>query len=253
MENIKGIHLNHLRNDEHFQFITFVLKFTNESGEPQYRALVEAHGLEDEALKKIVKSALTTKIHEADHIRDEVFRSLADTVKAATHHFDYRMRDAAVNLKIVFDTYGNVNEESDIAETSAVQNIIAELHGKYSKDVETLNMYHWVAELERRNNDVSELLAGRYVENAERTPLLLKNVREHVDRAYYALATMAEAQALVASAGENPADAALFDSFTRRLNELIDTMLHTLAQRRGAAAAEHAKKKAKDDGRIIDL
>lgn len=57
-----------------------------------------------------MKSALTTKIHEADHIRDEVFRSLADTVKAATHHFDYRMRDAAVNLKIVFDTYGNVNE-----------------------------------------------------------------------------------------------------------------------------------------------
>jgi hypothetical protein len=65
------IKLTNLRNDEHFQFIVDVIDLVKSVGaavlrvEPQYTALVALHVEEDEALRKITKSALTEKIAAA--------------------------------------------------------------------------------------------------------------------------------------------------------------------------------------------
>ncbi len=101
MMEIKNVHLSHLRNDEHFQFIQFVLAITKETGvdnlkvTAQYEALAALHAQEDEALVKITKSALTAKINEADAERDTVFRGLTDAVKSACGHYLLDMRETA--------------------------------------------------------------------------------------------------------------------------------------------------------------
>lgn len=244
MEKIKGIHLKNLHNDEHFQFIDFVLELTgmvgaaNLKAEPQALILANTFRLEDEAFRKINKSAFTAKITEADHARDIVFRGLADTVQATLNHFDPQMREAAVNVKIVFDTYGNVNKLSDSAETAEVYNLLQELKDKHQADVDKLKLGPWITELEQRNHVVKNLIADRVEDDSDHTQLVLRGVRMQVDEAYYSFTAMVDAQSLVATTLPEPDATAIFDNFIRKLNDFIGKANHALAIRRGIAAAK---------------
>jgi hypothetical protein len=246
---IENIDLTRTRNDEHFQFMQFVLALVRETGaaalkvEPQNAALAAAHKQEDEALKKIMKSALTAEINEADRERDGVFRGMANAVRSAQDHFKADVRAAAVRLGIVMDTYGNLAQRSHVEETSAVYNLLMELTGKHMTDVELLNLSGWIQELDKCNVAVEKLLAGRADEGAERTPLVLKTVRAEVDDAYGLLAAVVDAQALLASLGTDAAASALYAGFIGRLNERIELMNHAVAVRRGMAKAEKEKEK----------
>ena len=74
------IDLRALRNDEHFQFNTEfrdLLTANNPAAlkvAPQFEAYLTLYAQEDEALKKITKSAITADIQDADHQRDLTFR-----------------------------------------------------------------------------------------------------------------------------------------------------------------------------------
>jgi hypothetical protein len=250
---IKEFKLSHLRNDEHFQFMQFVLALVKEIGaaalrvEPQNAALAAAHRQEDEALKKIMKSALTAQIDEADRARDGVFRGMAGAVRSAQDHFKADIRAAAVRLGIVMDTYGNVAARSHVEATSAVYNLLVELTTRHVADTEALDLGGWITELDRLNREVEKLLEGRADEGAERSSLVLKTVRAEVDDAYRALAAMAEAQAMVASAGGDQSATAVMAGFIRRLGERIDMVNDALAIRRGMARAAKEKEKAKEE------
>jgi hypothetical protein len=251
---IKNIYLHNFRNDEHFQFIQFTLALVDETGAAalgavaQNAALIALHRQEDEALKKILKSALTEEINDLDRERDIVFRGLVNAVGSGLSHYSAAVRNAAVRLEIVLDTYGNVAQKPHIEETSALYNLLNELLTNYSAEVETLALTGWIAELDRLNRAVEALIAGRADEGAARTSLVLKEVRAQVDAAYNALTAMVEAQALVSSLGTNAAEAAeLYANFVRRLNERIDLMNSALAQRRGIAKAAAEKKKAEEE------
>ncbi|MDR2882323.1 MAG: DUF6261 family protein [Alistipes sp.] len=248
---IKNIDLTRSRNHEHFQFIQFVLELAEETGaaalkvEKPLAALAAAHAREDEALKKIVKSALTAEINDADAARDAIFRGLVNTVKADLTHFGEAHRKAATRLEIVLDTYGNAAAMSHMEETSAIYNLLVELTTRHTEDCETLGLMQWIAELDKRNVAVEKLLAGRANEGAERTQLVLKAVRAEVDDAYRALAEAVDALAKVDSLTGGAA-AALYADFTRRLNERIDMVNDALAIRRGMAAAEKAEEEKKE-------
>jgi hypothetical protein len=114
MMKIDKIQLLILRNDAHFQFHTefrdLVMKHGAEAlkVKPQFQAYLPLYDREDEALKKIVKSEFTAKIHEADKARDDIYTGMAEMNAAALKHFSPQTREAAGRLKIVFDTYGNV-------------------------------------------------------------------------------------------------------------------------------------------------
>ncbi len=247
---IKNTHLLALRNDEHFQFMQFVIALVGEVGAAalkvvaQLAALTALHAQEDEALKKITKSALTAKINEADRARDGVFRGLVDAVRSFLNHYNPAAREAATRLMIVLDTYGNVAAKSHVEETSALYNLLKDLSTTYAEDVQAMSLTGWLTELDRLNKAVEELLEGRADEGAGRTSLILKEVRAQVDEAYATLAAMVSAQALVASVGSDTAAVAMYADFTRRLNERIDMMNDALAIRRGMAKAKKEKEEA---------
>jgi hypothetical protein len=50
----------------------------------------------------------------------------------------------------VFDTYGNVASKSLDEETSAIQNILQELQGRYAPDMALVGISQWAAELKAR-------------------------------------------------------------------------------------------------------
>ncbi|MDR2882527.1 MAG: DUF6261 family protein, partial [Alistipes sp.] len=207
MEKIRNVYLHNLRNDEHFQFVEFVLELVGEAGatvpgvEAQARALAAAHARENEALRKITRSALTAALAAAGRERAGVFRGMADTARAALHHFDHGARDAATRVGIVMDTYGNLAHISLVEATSATHNLLGELAAHRAADVAALGLGPWADELGRLNRRVERLLEERADEGAGRTPLVLKTVRTEVDAAYRALVEMVGARATVASPG----------------------------------------------------
>jgi hypothetical protein len=217
---ISKIHLTSLRNDAHFQYCVefreLVAKFNPETLKlnplfDEFPALLDR---EDEALKKINKSAITEKIQEADVARDETFSGMAELNKAMCKHFTPRTRDAAKRIAVVLHTYGNVAKKTLNEETSAIYNMLQDLRSdKYKSDASTIGIMDWMNELEKRNNAVENLMRERFDEGASKSHIVLKQAREAVDALYHKLIKRLEA--LIEIDGE-----ADYEAFVNTLNEI---------------------------------
>ena len=163
---------------------------------------------------KIQKSAITAQIQDADRARDEIYLGMVETSNAALKHFGEEVRGAAARLKILFDTYGDVNRKPLNEQTSAVYNILQELKGKYAPDTALVGISSWVSELEARNNAFADLMRERFDETASRTDIVLKESRAEVDNAYFAIRERVNALAIVEGLS-------VYESFIRTFNAVI--------------------------------
>ena len=227
---IKKVSLHNLRNDEHFQLHTEAKDAVGKFGaaalkvQAQFAAYLAAYSDEDEALKKVVKSALTADIQDADKRRDLLFRGMTDANKAALNHFNPSVQKAASRLKILLDTYGNLAQKPLNEETSAVYNLLQDLNGKYAADAALTGIAAWAAELGAANEAFSRLVQDRYEETATKTDLVLKQCRAKVDEAYRA--TIERIDALVVVEGETA-----YSGFIRQLNAVVDKYKTALTRR----------------------
>jgi len=210
-----------MRNDAHFQFHTefrdLVVQHNPETLKisAQFESYQPLYGRVDEALKKIVKSEFTAKIHEADKARDEIYLGIVETNTAALRHFDPDVRQAASRLKILFDTYGNVANKPLNEETSAIYNILQELKGKYTADVESVGLTLWVTELETRNGTFEGLVKERFDETAARTTdIVMKQARAQLDDVYKTIVERINALAVVEGVST-------YEAFIKTLNAVI--------------------------------
>jgi len=187
---IEKFSLLHLRNDAHFQFHTEFRDLAIALGaevlkiKPQFDAYLLLYDKVDEALKKIAKSAFTARIHDADAARDDTFIGLADVCRGMCRHFTPSVREAALRIQVVLDTYGNVAGKPLNEETAAIYNIEQELREKYASDLAATGIEQWVAELKARNNAFEALVKGRFDETAHKTDVVLKEARKAADEAY---------------------------------------------------------------------
>jgi hypothetical protein len=230
---INKIDFTRFRNDEHFQFHTEFQDLVVATGAETlkiatqfdtYQALKERV---DEALKKIMRSAVTDQIQAADHRRDNTYRGLVYIVRAY-RNFRPDEAEAARKLEIVFNTYGwlNLVQRPLNEQTSAIYNLLQELNGTYADDIHTINAGEWVKELEASNNTFEELVKARYDETAHRTDIVLREARLELDVAYRTIIERIEALVIVEGL-EN------YDAFIRRLNVVITKYNNNLAQRQG--------------------
>lgn len=218
---ISKIDLNNLRNDAHFQFHTEFRDLAEKHGaetlkaKPQFDAYLPLYGKTDEALKKIVKSEFTAKIHEADRARDEVFAGMAEINSGMCKHFVKNTAEAAQRLKIIFDTYGNIAKKTLNEETSAIYNFLQELRSdKYAGDTADAGLTAWADELENRNTALELLMRKRFDETAHRSDVVLKEARAELDKAYHSITERIDALAIV----EGSAD---YETFIKTLNAVI--------------------------------
>jgi hypothetical protein len=227
---IGKIRLAGLRNDEHFQLHTEVKDLAGKFGTKalkvaaQFEAYLFAYSAEDEALKKVVKSAITADIQDADRRRDQLFRGMVDVNRALLNHFNPEVQGAAKRLKILFDTYGNLVQKPLNEETSALYNLLQDLNGKYAADTATAMLTEWAAELGAANEAFSKLMQDRYEETALKTDLVLKHCRTNVDDAYRAIVERIDA--LVVVEGEDA-----YSGFIRHLNAVVDKYSTALSRR----------------------
>ena len=228
---IDSLKLKDLRNDAHFQFFTEFKTLVERHGtehlkiQTQYDALLALYNDEDTALKKIMKSAYTAEIQDADRYRDEILRGMTDANKSALNHYSADVKQAAIRLKIVFDTYKNIAQKPLDEETSAVYNIIQDLRGKYFADAVTAGLEGWISELDSANTAFSQLMMDRYDESASKTSLVLKQVRQKIDDAYRILTERINAAIIMQ--GEEA-----YREFVTTLNTVIKRYADILARRK---------------------
>ena len=230
---IKKIYFHNMRNDEHFQFHMDVKelianRLMSETGLPSelWSEYLIRFDEEDVALKKINKSAVTAEIQNADRERDRIFRGMVDANKSALNHFRTEVQESAKRLKIVFDTYGNLAQKPLNEETAGVYNLVQDLQSKYLADVQLTGISDWLNELRVKNEVVSRLMKERYEETAERSDLVLKEVRQKVDAAYRAIAERINALIVIEGVAN-------YEAFVRNLNAIIEKYENIIAQRYG--------------------
>jgi polyhydroxyalkanoate synthesis regulator phasin len=217
---ISKIDTNHLRNDAHFQFQSdfrdAVAKFGADTlkVKPQFDEWTRLYVREDEALKKILKSALTQQIHEADKARDNTYLGMVEICTAYLRHHDHETAEAARRLKIIFDTYGNVAKKPIKEQTSAVHNILQELQGKYEADCATIKIDSWVSRLAIENDAVNKLMGDRYDESASKCDIVMKEARKAVDEVYRNICEIINVYVLLEGL-------AAYEEFIRTLNAVI--------------------------------
>ncbi|MDR2732590.1 MAG: DUF6261 family protein [Fibromonadaceae bacterium] len=218
---ISKFNLLHLRNDAHFQFHAefkdLVVKFNPQTlkVETLFSSYLPLWEREDEALKKINKSALTEKIQEADKARDEIFAGMVDINKGMCLHFNKQTAEAAHRVKIVLDTYGNVARKSLNEETSAIYNLLQDLRSeKYAADSSASGITAWADELEKRNQALDQLMKERFDETAAKCDIVLKQARVEADKVYHQITERIDALVIVEGLET-------YEAFIRTLNAVI--------------------------------
>ena len=233
---ILKLYFGKLRNAEHFQFFTevrdLVIQHIPESlGVLKFFTLfLKAYDVEDESLKIIQKSGYTEQMSEAEHRRDATFRGLVDLVNSSLNHFRSEIVFAAKQLKIVFDTYGNLAQKPDDEETSGIYNLVTDLETRYSDHVETIGAVDWVAELKENNKTFSTLLKGRYVEALEKPETKMKQARVEVEALYRKIVATVEA---LSDLTDEAAEIEMYREFTITLNAIVTRYKNRIAQREG--------------------
>jgi hypothetical protein len=237
----KRFRIENLRHEEWFQFYTefktLVGQYTP-SGlniDVLFALFVTLYVRADEALEIIRKSVMTEQLAEADHVRDVTFRGFADAVKSGLSHFDPIRREAARQLKIVFDHYGNLARKLYDEETASIYNFLQEINGVHAAHIATLGLGEWVSRLEADNKAFDALQQTRYAEGAGKPDLRMIEIRRETDRTYRDMLDRIDASILLN--GEAP-----YAPFVNAHNIRVEHYADILAQRKG----RNAKRKETD-------
>jgi hypothetical protein len=156
-------------------------------------------------------------------------------------HFDPEVRESAKQLKIVFDTYGNIARKPLNDQTSATYNILQDFEGKYASDVAKVGLGPWLAELKARNIAFSDLMRERFDESSLRVDIVLKKARVQLDEAYYAITDLVNALVLVEGA-------AGYEAFIKKLNPIISKYAAALAAQVSRVSKKRGKGKNSTTG-----
>jgi hypothetical protein len=219
---LSKIYLESLRNEAHYQFFTafiaLILKFPLIVGKlgDLFGLLRGLFAKEDEVVDYIRKSDYSAKIAAADERLDSAVVGFGEILRGASYHFSPEVADAALSLKNLTKTYGNIIRKNYDEELAAVTNLLQELEGAYAAKVGLIGgLSEWITEIKSANEDMSALLALRNTEKAGKPQERMVNVRREIDPVYRDIVAKVEALTLIEGEAE-------YAPFIRELNELVD-------------------------------
>lgn len=221
-----------LRNEEHFQFGTDILKILSdhnpEALKIQHEVLnyADCQAQEGILLNQISTSASTKSLAELDGERDDLFRGLVLTAKGALYHFDAEKRSRAGKLSIILAEYGNIARKSYDAESAALSKLTAEAKSIYKDVFEGVGLLEWIDRLEAVNNEFQAVMHERYQETAEKQEGSLREFRLESDAAYLSLMDKLDAFMLIT--GD-----AMYAACIKELNACAKRYENMLAMRKG--------------------
>jgi hypothetical protein len=239
-----------LRNDAHVEFNKLLDALFVKYG-PEALGIVALYAifkalLEEEvaALDAITRSKLTEIIDRLDLERDSYWRGLVTTVRGYLRHFDPGKREAAHQLMVIFDHYGDVAHRGIEAETADIEAIHTELlKPENFVHVAALGLGDWLGNLVQTNRNLEEQLKMRYAEIGKRPDLHMRGLRTREDRTVHDIFDRVES--LVNVNGE-----ADYKAFLSELNAVMEHEKELLAQEAGRR--HHIKDLSKADHCVVE-
>jgi hypothetical protein len=193
-----------------------------------YPSFLFLYNKEDQALEIIRKSALTDPIAEADLVRDTPYRGLVLLTEAYEHSSDETKVQAAKNIRVVIDHYGDFRTKSYNEETATIYNFLQDISIRCAADIAVLNAQPWIDDLAAANQAFDDLMNQRFDVAAAQEIINLRETRKEIDRVYAAITERIDASILL----NGEAD---YADFVNKLNERIAYFKHTVSQRKGRA------------------
>jgi hypothetical protein len=202
--NILKIHLEHLRNEAHYQFLLLVQKLFAEYPEvssivaPQLMELNRLVVLEGKLVDAMQTSLYTSDIVKADHRRDRCIVGINAAVASALRHFDPPTVNAARRLEMRLKSFrGEIGKKAYEEESAAVTILLADLRDAYAPQVDALQLSAWVTELEAAQAEFERLFLLRNAERAERPNTKLRDLQRQINTVYRDIVARINAYTLV--------------------------------------------------------
>jgi len=239
--------LDKQKNEEFFQFfidfnmLVNLYKVVSVLSKAEYDKLLALLAELDEALELVRTSMYTAELSEVDRLRDTALLGLRNMVKAMQYHFDEAMQKAAIQLMLVFKTYGNMRGKGYAEETGAIFNIVQDFREKYAAEVTTLGIGAWVEKLSAYNTRFTELMNARDKEKSLKPHRRIHDIRHDMEICYGNLIRCIEVAVIMTPEAEEA-----LKEFVSELTSKIERYRNTIAVREGKAAA--AKKNSDKDG-----
>ena len=194
----------------------------------------------DDALKDSAGLSAAAAATEADNLRDAAWRGANAYVKAMIAHPTEAASSAAVEVKSLFDKYGDPTSLSQTEESGVLHNLIQDLKALDSNKLTAAAFSPWLTNMETREENYLTSAQVRTEEEASRITGIVKQSRLAAEGAYRSLVEMVNALCLVN--GEAP-----YATFIDHVNVLIDRQKTVLKSR----STKSAKKK-EDDRPVIE-
>jgi hypothetical protein len=206
-----------------------------------FKALLEE---EVAALDVILRSKITEVIDRLDRERDSYWRGLVDNVRSNLHHFDPGRREAAHQLTVIFDHYGNIADRSLDAETAAIEDLHRELIKQENfVHVAALGLGDWLGQLVQTSRNLDAQMKMRYEETGKRPDVHMRSLRTQVDTSLHDIFDREES--LINVHGE-----ADYRAFIAELNAVMERYKDLLAQEAGRH--HHIKDLSKGDRCVVE-
>ena len=229
IKEIDAIHLSHLNNGAHYQFIKNVHE--NISAETELLTdtrikaaadkLGEALKKEDDCYARSKKSFVTDEIVAADALRDKYFQGMRKTVKGLLNHPDADTALAAQHIEQYIKDHRVDSDMQLERETGAITNLIGDCETKGLADVNKLNIKPYVDALKAANTKVDTLLMGRNRERVGIEAGALRVARQASDDAYLWLVKLVNALALTGDQSKFSAFIDLTNVVVKRYKEQV--------------------------------
>jgi hypothetical protein len=141
-----------------------------------------AYNLVVSRLDSLRGSEFTPEIRAQDHVRDSSLRGFILTVQGLTLHVDPAIRAAALKVKSILDSYGNIHDRPYNDQSAAIDDLARELRlPDHLALLTLLKIVAWLESIEEANALFVRLMQARYSEMGQRPRVEMKAARAALD------------------------------------------------------------------------
>lgn len=189
----------------------------------------------DTALKESSVLSYSVIASDKDTLRDKSWRGSNNYIKAMTEHPAEATRTAAIEIRKIYEKYGDPTSLAQTEESGVLHNLIQDLQALDSSKRTAVYFDPWLDGLVESAKNYTDAVQQRTIEASERIVGIVQQSRVVADEAYRSLIEMVNALCLVN--GETP-----YITFIDHVNILIDRQKTVLKTR-----STNAKKKKNDE------
>lgn len=255
MKQIVSFNIARLRVEEDFGFLKLVVaetgNLTSDSDSPSeinvlaasvpatlttsidtFKSAVNAF---DNVLKDSATTPSTAIAADADADRDNAWRAANNYLKGMAAYPAEEVRKTAIEVKTLFDKYGDPTALPQTEESGILHNLLQDLKAIDISKLSSIAFKAWLDNLESCEIAFLAAVSQRTEEEAARQVGIVKEKRQAADNAYRSLVELVNALAVV-----NGDEA--YATFVDRVNVIINKQKTVLKTR-----TTNAKKKGEDD------